>query len=295
MKNNKQTEFSKNLHSLLNEHNKLVEANPSWKSNISDLMRCIQTDSIENFLKWDVIRKTMFVRTRPYIVKEFMFLLKNNWSQWKVLLEENKIGNPPKFFLYPKTSSNLIHHVYHVAVFFQKTGVHLNEINSILEFGGGYGSMCRVFRKLGFEGQYYIFDLPQFSALQHYYLQSLGFRSYFNDLSVKTNKKDNYCIYDIKLLKKIGQKKDNFKTKKRLFIATWSLSESPLSIRNDVIPLIKNYDYYLIAYQKTFDEIDNLHFFKTFVENISKVNPKIKWIHFQIPHIKDNYYLFGYK
>ena len=40
----------------------------------------------------------------------------------------------------------------------------------IVEFGGGYGSMCRLVRKLGFKGRYVIFDLRPILALQKYYL-----------------------------------------------------------------------------------------------------------------------------
>ena len=34
--------------------------------------------------------------------------------------------------------------------------------------------MCRLFHQLGFSGRYVIYDLPQFSALQAFYLGSVG-------------------------------------------------------------------------------------------------------------------------
>ena len=50
----------------------------------------------------------------------------------------------------------------------------LSSSGVIVEFGGGYGSMCRLLHKLGFSGQYFIYDLPEFVALQRYFLKSIG-------------------------------------------------------------------------------------------------------------------------
>src|SRR5207244_11597755 len=50
----------------------------------------------------------------------------------------------------------------------------VDDLACVLEFGGGYGSMCRLFHNLGFRGRYLIFDLPAFSALQRFFLRSIG-------------------------------------------------------------------------------------------------------------------------
>jgi hypothetical protein len=48
------------------------------------------------------------------------------------------------------------------------------DTDCIIEFGGGFGSMCRLVHALGFRGQHIIFDLPPVWALQRYYLRLHG-------------------------------------------------------------------------------------------------------------------------
>ena len=61
----------------------------------------------------------------------------------------------------------------HLALFEETTGSKIDTLELIFEFGGGYGSMCRLAHNLGFNQAYIIFDLQPFSALQNYYLSSL--------------------------------------------------------------------------------------------------------------------------
>jgi hypothetical protein len=47
------------------------------------------------------------------------------------------------------------------------------------------------------------------------------------------------------------------KKDKKLFIANWSLSESPLKLRRIIMKKIVNFDYVLISYQEKFENINN--------------------------------------
>jgi hypothetical protein len=71
-------------------------------------------------------------------------------------------------------SMNLIHQAYHLTQWEQATGKRIEHLNTIVEFGAGYGAMALLCRRLGFEGQYIIYDLPEFSLLQEYYLSQFG-------------------------------------------------------------------------------------------------------------------------
>ena len=46
--------------------------------------------------------------------------------------------------------------------------------------------------------------------------------------------------------------------------------------------------YFLIGYQQEFYGLDNVDYFKSWMADSA-----YEWRHLPIPHIKDNYYLFG--
>lgn len=151
------------------------QANMEWGSNMNRLYELVMNDDIRSFLRWDVIMHTMFVSNNaPYVRRELNYL-KNlaYWdNRWSKAIVESTIGHPIPFVFYPKSSGNLIHHAYHLAQLEEKAQINVNEIDFVFEFGGGYGSMCRLFHNIGFTGDYVIFDLPPFSALQEYYLKA---------------------------------------------------------------------------------------------------------------------------
>lgn len=60
---------------------------------------------------------------------------------------------------------------YHLDLWENKTGLKVANLNSIVEFGGGYGAMLKMLLERGFEGKYYSYDFPEFVALQEFYTQ----------------------------------------------------------------------------------------------------------------------------
>ena len=174
---NLRAEFSK---LPLEETENCSPAESAWKENSNRLRQKILSDDPRNFLRWDVITETMCVSNEPFVEIEFNHLRRSHgWQkQWKNAIKETSVGHPIPFFLYPQSSGNLIHQAYHLCRFEEKTGTKINTFNFIFEFGGGYGSMSMLLHNLGFKGKYIIFDIPQFSALQGYYLQSIGLPIY---------------------------------------------------------------------------------------------------------------------
>jgi hypothetical protein len=144
--------------------------------------------------------------------------------------------------------------------------VDLTKINTIFEFGGGYGSIARLCFRLGFKGTYIIFDLPEFSALQKYFLSASELPVKISMVPIKAE--PNTVV----LLSQASQLKEQLgNTPADMFTATWSLSESPLSLRETIVSLIKNVKYFLIAYQEKFpvySGTDNIAYFKKLQEEI---------------------------
>lgn len=140
-----------------------------WNNNRVDLRNHILNDDLSVFLNWNVITGTMFADAN---IKEFFSLLLNRWQDWQKVLTETTIGSGKRYLLYPKTSPNLIHNAFHLQQIVPSPTL-LKDFGEVIEFGGGYGCMCSLFLKASFGGKYKIFDLPEFSALQQFYLHSV--------------------------------------------------------------------------------------------------------------------------
>ena len=235
----------------------------------------IQTKDLGDFLKWDVIKKTMYFQNNHAAAKELFFLLRHDWKKWKPAIRENDFGKPTPFILYPNSSGNLIHHAYHLAKYENITHQNVRKFDYIFEFGGGYGSMARLFQNLGFEGEYIIYDIPEFSLLQKLYLENIGFK-----VSNHIGERGISCISDINSI-------PNLKGK-ILFVGTWSLSEAPVNLRDRILHKV-DANSFLMAYQSSFCGIKNKDYFK----KIKNKYNKLKWDEFEIKHIPNNFYLFG--
>ena len=259
----------------------------SWLRNVNQLRKLVLGTSPREFLRWDVVVNSMFVSSPPYVLRELVHLRRNPaWKpRWRDAIRESPAGHPMPCPFLPTSSGNLIHHAYHVARFEAETGCEVARIGRVFEFGGGYGSMCRLFFRLGFKGEYTILDLPPFSALQRYYLQTLG-------LSVRALGASDaqgtgiLCESD---LGRLALRFDGVPAGGSLFLATWSLSETPLELRRAVLNMVDRFDFFLIAYQDRFGEVDNREFFKQWREAIDGV----VWHERNIGHMPGNAYLFG--
>jgi len=247
-----------------------------WLESANLLRERILRDDPRGFLRWDMIARTMTVEFSPYIWRELQFLkgLADWRRRWYPAIKESAAGSPIPYPLHPRSSGTLIHHAYHLAQFENKTGRRIHEFERVLEFGGGYGGMRRLFSNLGFENEYIIYDLPSSTALQRYYLQSLGI-----DCS--------RCVSDLEQLRELLTRAPS--RSRSLLIATWSMSEAPISAREPVLSLASDFDSFLIAYQDWGGEVDNVNFFADWAHLL----PQVKWHQWEIEYIPKNFYLMG--
>lgn len=280
--------FNNEFNTIFNHRNQATE---EWMNFVNHLQRHVEKDDIRTFLKWDIIKKTMFVGNQPYLRSEFDHLTQSDaWeSKWSKAVVESPIGQPLSSNLYPISSGNLIHHAYHLVQFEEQKNKSIEKMDYVFEFGGGYGSMCRLFYNLGFSGTYLIFDLPPFTALQKFYLKSLFLP--VQNFSPQDHMKNRgiFCVSDLGLLKEILHKSSDVIKLNALFLATWSLSEVPLELRNNIAPLISEFNNFLIGYQENAFGIDNRAYFDDFKKNISSMS----WDNWEIEHLRGNWYLMG--
>ncbi len=263
-----------------------------WLDNNQRLCDLVMSEDPRNFLQWDVIKRTMEVGDADFIPGELDFLRSGvHWDRWKRAINEVPIGNPTMSKVFPQSSGNLIHHAYHVAQFEKMTSRSVTEMDCVFEFGGGYGGMCRLIHNLGFKGRYIMFDFPAFSALQAYFVKSIGLDVHSLEV-FKNSPSGLVCLSDIdQLLESLS---GIVPAGNNLLLATWSLSECPIDFRSKIVSSLASFSNFLIAYQGRFEGTDNISFFKDLKANRLDVN----WHDIKIEHIpnefyKDNFYLMG--
>lgn len=121
--------------------------------------------------------------------------------------------------------------------------VDLKEINSVTDFGSGYGNFCRIWKTFNPNVKYYNVDLEEMLMMQKDWIEN-----------TVENKEDIYYITHRQL--------DQVDTNKSLFIAAYSLNECSFDIRKEVEPYFQNYDHILIVYNQLFNnEYDNVKYF----------------------------------
>lgn len=231
----------------------------SWLRHRIDVRKRILRDNPDEFLTWPVIRGTMFVGDADYIKDELKYLLGITDKCVDSIYHCPQFGkNKPEV-----ACTNLIHQTYHIKQWEDKSGLCIYNQNQIEEFGGGYGAMALICRRLGFDGHYFISDLPEFSLLQEFYLSN-----------VLDNYTDNYYF------------NTSHDGGNDLFMALWSISEIEPSERH--IPKAKSY---LFAYAPTWGDYDNQTYFEGFMAG----KPDYGWHNWTIPHLPNFRYLIGVK
>ena len=280
------------IYKIINEKIDIVEKNLGnlKKTHITfnrSLYKIIRERKLKKFLRYAFIQKMFFVHNRLFILKELSELKKDKkWFYYKKLLLEDDVGDPVRYFLYPRSSGNRINHVYHLSCLENTLNIELQKIENIFGFGGGYGCMARIFFNINDKLSYKIFDTNLVNCLQYYYLKQNGL-----DVGFENNR--------IELINNLEKINDKIEFKNSLFIANWSLSEVPLNLRDKFVSLIGRYENIMISFQKNFEDINNLQYFNNLQENLRyKYDIRIidnKFYKGNILKPEKHYFLFGKK
>jgi hypothetical protein len=159
-------------------------------------------------------------------------------------MEEYKIIRTSGFLMGVKMGSekdhiNLIHQRYHLLQWEKANpNTKIEDIETILEIGGGYGALAIVASRLGFVGDYHIIDLPVFEEYQRQHLDFRGVNC--------TMKWDKISRPD-------------------LMIAIASLSEIPVKSRTKFLYDVRPRSY-LTAYAEWWDDVNNTEYFTDWAE-----------------------------
>lgn len=233
---------------------------PFWEYWRWELWQKVQQDDPIGFMDWPCIFHTML--TNHWSMEaEWNYLLQSDTYRWpKVILPHS--GFPKDYFGPTPYSNNMINQAYHIALWENTTGKRIDQLENITEFGGGYGAMALLCWRLGFRGKYIIYDLPEFSLLQEWFLAQEGVEN------VSWNPKGRATA--------------------DLLIALYSLSETPMELRDNFLEKVKAQSY-LILYSPTWEEYQNSAYFGKLI----KENINLKW-HNQTTPRQTDYYLIGW-
>jgi hypothetical protein len=177
---------------------------------------------------------------------------------------DSPLGNPFRCANLPSASPLTIQHLFYLDDIHTNLGIDVLYRNDVqvIEFGAGYGNMCRLAHHAGFSGAWYIYDLPLMQIVQKSYLS-------------KTSRVEN-----VKFIDDISQV-DNKSKAITVFIATYSLSEADLLTQNKILSNIDEFDFIYITYQEKFKDQENTKYFQT-IQNKLEASHSIELNHMKI-------------
>ena len=188
-----------------------------------------------------------------------------------------------------------VQHVYQYFVLQKATGALPKDFAQVVEFGGGTGDNAALLRELRCGGVHFIIDLPETLLFQQYFLSLAHWPVFsylerdlfrldalanhnqtdpisgtdiefnptesFSDMDIPTNSQSTLLVHDLDLFRSKYQLSLSDHT---LFCATFSLSESPLSVRSQILDNYFNYGTIFITMQNSFDGYENIDWMRKF-------------------------------
>lgn len=205
---------------------------PHWESMNRDYERFLLPRPPVHFLRNALLRSQMFVDRRH--LEHELPVLKDHFGvpRLRELSVESPVGMPQLMLLENKsvTSPNTIHMLYHWYRFEQHTGRVLYDVESVIEWGGGYGNVARMAWEASRGNMTYtIIDSPIMASVQWLYLSSVVGRENVNLLTDQEAalQPDRINIVPVTFL-------PSLELTGELFYSTWALDESSLLAQRHV-------------------------------------------------------------
>lgn len=145
-----------------------------WNDKRREIALLESSASLKEFHTWPPVIATMWPNTDGYAVHQIKFLSElPDWkTRWLPAMKDKLAVTECQWWTNVSFAS--INHAYNLAHFETITGINLDKMNYIFEFGAGTGNMCRIIHNLGFAGRYEIYDFPEMRVLQRFFIQESG-------------------------------------------------------------------------------------------------------------------------
>jgi len=200
---------------------------PFWEKNRCKLEQIINGAPNKNFLNGPVISSTMVWRGFPKSNEYEEIYLKHCISgETKKKLKRFKDTNflPHKCRAFDCSFGSLVHLFYAATSLEALRG---KEPKNIVEFGGGYGNLARIFKMMVPESTIFIIDLPELIVFQAIFLRSTlpGKEVIIHSKAPESFAKGTINLIPVYLLEDIDVKAD-------VFISTFAISETTERLQN---------------------------------------------------------------
>jgi len=225
-----------------------------WKKNMNDIIRWIRVHDIEHILACKYIFANMVQIYEDIYKNELQYLLK--------YINMDEINNLTKDHA-ENEKYNPVHMLYAIKQYENNTGMSIKDIKSIVEYGGGYGCMARLIKKINPDVRYTIIDLPIMTDIQREYLKG----------------------YDVNFVSL--DKIESFKGRYEMFLSTWAFTECTNELYDFIISKkFYNAKKFLIAYLLTYDLSKKLE--KEFEDKDKIITEVISIRYFKNRYSEDN-------
>lgn len=212
-----------------------------WDNHVEKLNKEFNGETIK--LSQGLVEKTIAHMDLGY-TKSLYEELEDDENLEKVI--DPDFGKPRRHKGYSMTTLRCLTYINHLKKF-----ADLNEVDTVTDFGGGYGNFCRIWKLLYPNVRYYNVDLRQMLEIQKLFIEN----------TVKNRSRIDYITH--KQLDTVQ------KNNKSLFLAAYSLSECSQEIRDEVEPHLYKHDYVLIIHNERFSGIDNVMYFEKLKDRLS--------------------------
>lgn len=219
-----------NTEAARRDHDLLYQ--PFWLGVKQKIKAALAQEPHEKFLHHDAIRQTM-VRSGYSKMQEYesLYLTRCISAQTQKTLSRFQETDFPGFSRECKDfncSSNSLGHLFYIARIIEAEPEQY--IDSVIELGGGYGNLMRIFKMINPQLTGVIIDLPEFLTLQAIFLRTTlpGVEVIFHTDIPGELKKGALHLVPVYFMDQIILKPD-------LFISTFAISEAPILIQKQVV------------------------------------------------------------
>lgn len=126
----------------------------------------IKSNGLDDFLSWPESADSLHSGYSAFSVDEERLLPK-----WMLAIgRDPDIGSPTSDLSPDGISGTFIRQLF-IASIIENEIAPIGSIRRVLEFGGGYGAFAVILKRMGFDGDHYVYDLPAVHILREWYLE----------------------------------------------------------------------------------------------------------------------------